>query len=322
MPLPKPREKETQDEFIGRCMSDLKEEFPDQDQRLAVCFRQWKEKDKKDAVPYYSIKANGTDEAEILLYGEIGESFFEESNGAKEFIKELKGLGKVKNLNIRINSGGGSVFEGLAIYNAIDRHSANKTVFIDGLAASIASLIAMSGNRTVIAANAMMMIHNPFGMVMGDAKDMRLMADALDKAKDGMITSYQRKSKLPTDEISKLMNDETWMTANEALRMGFVDEVGNSMKMVASFNLSRYKKVPNFLNINASFGLDVPENKPKDKTVLVLTELPSAPLVTDPNPSAILPGDNSKPQLISSDNHLINPETLDRIKQTIGGKIK
>lgn len=206
---------------------------------------------------YYTIRSKAEEEAEILLYGDIGESWFGEGNGAKQFVEALKEVKNVKRLSIRLNSGGGCVFDGMAIFNAIDRHSAKKTVYIDGLAASIASVIAMAGESVIIAENAMFMIHDPFGGVLGNATEMRTVADALDKIKEGMITSYQRKSRLPGAEISQMMTEETWMTAKEAFEKGFVTDIGKSMQMAASVQLDprHYKKVPqSFLPRNRGDG--------------------------------------------------------------------
>jgi ATP-dependent protease ClpP protease subunit len=145
----------------------------------------------------------------------------------------------------------------MAIFNAIDRHSAKKTVYIDGLAASIASVIAMAGESVIMADNAMFMIHDPFGGVLGNATEMRTVADALDKIKEGMITSYQRKSRLPGAEISQMMTEETWMTAKEAFEKGFITQIGKAMQMAASVHLdpTHYKKLPpSFLPRNRGDG--------------------------------------------------------------------
>jgi len=202
--------------------------------------------DMKIPINYYTIRNQADDEgsAEILIYGNIGEDLWSEGTGAKQFAEDLKKCGKVKNLFIRINSPGGSVFEGLAIYNTLDRHTSQKTVYIDGLAASIASVIAMAGDTVVMPKNAIMMIHDPFGMVLGDADDMRKMAEGLDKIKEGLILAYQKKSKMSSQGIAKLMTNETWMTANEAVEWGFADEVTESVKMAAHFDLSKFKNVP------------------------------------------------------------------------------
>ena len=197
---------------------------------------------------YYTIRNQADDEgsAEVLLYGDIGEGFFTEGIGAKQFAEDLKALGPIKNLSIRINSPGGSVFEGLALFNTLERHPAKKTVTVDGLAASIASLVCMCGDVIRMPQNALMMVHDPFALVMGNAKDMEKMAETLVKIKGCLISAYTKKSGLSDKEVSDLMSDETWMTANEAVEWGFADEVAEPMRMAASmnFDLSAYKKAP------------------------------------------------------------------------------
>jgi HK97 family phage major capsid protein/ATP-dependent Clp endopeptidase proteolytic subunit ClpP len=211
-------------------------------------------KDKTDAaslikedVAYWSIRCE-TDgegvEAEVLLYGEIGDSFWSEGVGAKKFAEELKAKGKLKHINVRINSPGGSVPEGLGIYNTLVRHPAAKTVYIDGMAASIASVICMAGDTVVMPANAIMMIHDPAALVIGDAEDMRKMANNLDKIKEGLISAYIRKTKLSRDDIWSLMTEETWMNADEAVEWGFADEVEEPMRMAAHFDLSHFQNTP------------------------------------------------------------------------------
>jgi HK97 family phage major capsid protein/ATP-dependent Clp endopeptidase proteolytic subunit ClpP len=195
---------------------------------------------------YWTIQARDQDSAEILIYEQIGEGFFEEGIGAKRFAEDLKALGDVDRLVVRINSPGGSVFEGLAIYNQLKGHRAEKEVHIDGIAASIASVIAMSGDRVIMPSNALMMVHDPSGLAMGTAEDMRKMAEALDKIKTGIITAYQSKTGLDKKDIADLMSEETWMTAEDALAYGFVDNVEEAVKMAASFDLDKFnfKKIP------------------------------------------------------------------------------
>jgi HK97 family phage major capsid protein len=183
------------------------------------------------------------DEAEILIYESIGEGWFEDGIGAKEFAKELKALGDIKNLTVRINSPGGSVFEGQAIYSQLQSHEAQITVHIDGIAASIASVIAMAGDLIIMPKNATMMIHDPMGMAMGNAEDMRKMAEALDIIKLGIIAAYRDKTGMEDKEISKLMSEETWMTADDAVSKGFADEIDEPVKAAASFDLSMFKNV-------------------------------------------------------------------------------
>ena len=129
---------------------------------------------------WYEFRAQA-EGAEIVIYDEIGAFGIP----AKAFLDELKALGPVAELTVRINSPGGSVFDGVAIYNALKRHDAAVTVWIDGIAASIASMIAMAGDEVVMPENAMLMLHDPSGLVCGTAADMRAMAEALDRMKAG-----------------------------------------------------------------------------------------------------------------------------------------
>jgi ATP-dependent Clp protease, protease subunit len=178
--------------------------------------------------------------AEIVIYDEIGAFGIP----AKAFLDELKALGPVAELTVRINSPGGSVFDGIAIYNALKRHDAAITVWIDGIAASIASMIAMAGDEVVTPENAMLMLHDPSGLVMGTASDMRAMADALDKMKASMVAAYRDKSGREDAEIEALMQAETWLSAREAVSLGLADRVEKPVRMAAHFDLSRFRNLP------------------------------------------------------------------------------
>jgi ATP-dependent Clp protease, protease subunit len=178
--------------------------------------------------------------AEIVIYDEIGAFGIP----AKAFLDELKALEPVPELTIRINSPGGSVFDGVAIYNALKRHEAAITVWIDGIAASIASMIAMAGDEIVMPENAMLMIHDPSGLVMGTAADMRATAEALDKMKAGMVAAYRDKSGRDDAEIEALMAAETWLSAQEALELGLADRVEEPVRMAGHFDLSRFRNTP------------------------------------------------------------------------------
>jgi ATP-dependent protease ClpP protease subunit len=150
----------------------------------------------------------------------------------------------VAELTVRINSPGGSVFDGVAIYNALKRHEARVTVWIDGIAASIASMIAMAGDEVVMPENAMLMLHDPSGLVLGTAADMRGMAEALDKMKAGMVAAYRDKSGRDDAEIEALMAAETWLSAQEAVELGLADRVEQPVRMAARFDLSRFRNPP------------------------------------------------------------------------------
>lgn len=166
-------------------------------------------------------KTKGKDRGEIYVYEAIGEGWFGGIT-AKSFSDTMKELGSVKALDIFINSPGGSVFDGIAIYNMIVRHSASeKVVHVDGIAASIASVIAMAGTEIRIAENGMVMIHDPWGMSVGTADEMRKSADSLDKVRDTLLDTYVSRTKGKREEISKWMTEETWMNADEAIARGF-----------------------------------------------------------------------------------------------------
>lgn len=177
----------------------------------------------------------------IYIYDEIG--LFGVT--ASSFQRELKALGnlKGKSLNVRINSPGGDVFGGWTIMSLLKETGAKITVYVDGVAASMASAIAMMGDTTIMAEGAMMMIHNPAGFKAGDSEDMRNMATLLDSIKEGMVSAYSKKSGQGREAIAKIMDDETWFTAEDAVREGFADEVGEVVKAQA-FDLSRYSSNP------------------------------------------------------------------------------
>jgi ATP-dependent Clp protease, protease subunit len=189
---------------------------------------------------WYEFRAQAKGAAEIVIYDEIGAFGIP----AKAFLDQLKALGPVAELTVRINSPGGSVFDGVAIYNALKRHDARVTAWIDGIAASIASMIAMAGDEVVMPENAMLVLHNPSGMVMGTAQDMRATADALDKMKAGMIAAYRAKSGREEADIEALMAAETWLSAAEAHALGFADRVEPPVRMAAHFDLSRFRNTP------------------------------------------------------------------------------
>lgn len=189
----------------------------------------------------FKIK-NQAEKAEVLLYDEIG--FF--GVNAKDFVSQFNAI-DADEIDLRINSPGGSVFEGLTIANAISRHRANVTVHVDGLAASIASVIAMSGDKVVMAKNAYMMIHDPWGIVIGSADDMRKEADLLDKVSGTIIQAYVDKTGEKAEVIKQLMSNETWFTAEEAKEIGLADEVEGDKEIEDKFDLSIFNNVPSSL---------------------------------------------------------------------------
>jgi len=187
---------------------------------------------------WYAFK-NSSDksgEIELSIYDEIGAFGI----GAKEFIAELREY-KGQHVHVRINSPGGEIIDGSAIANALNRHEGGVTVHIDGLAASMASYIAMSGKPTYMSENALLMIHNPWTLAAGEADDLRKQADLLDTMKSTLVRGYQRKSGMPAEEISRLMDEETWLTALEATALGFVDAIEDGIPAAASAKDLRHR---------------------------------------------------------------------------------
>jgi ATP-dependent Clp endopeptidase proteolytic subunit ClpP len=204
----------------------------------------------------YVCNKKKSDTGEILLYGVIGESFWTEGITAAKFQKDLKALGDVKFIDLRINSDGGDVFDGRAIYALLAQHPATVTVYIDGLAASIASTIAMVGKKIVMADGSFIMIHNPWGGVMGDAKEMRRVASLLDQVTDTVANTYAARSGQTKKKCLDMMDEETWMTAEDSLKLGFCTEVSEPVKVAAAVITKPeiYKHLPSSLRPNRSIA--------------------------------------------------------------------
>ncbi|CAH1230700.1 ATP-dependent Clp protease proteolytic subunit [Paenibacillus allorhizoplanae] len=199
---------------------------------------------------FWEFKNQTTDEADLYLYLEIaswGGGFY--AHSAKSFKGELDALGELKTLNVYINSPGGDVFEGVAIYNMLKRHKAHVNIHVDGLAASIASVITMAGDTIIMPSNAMMMIHNAWMYTAGNSKDLREAADMLDKVDTSIRQSYLTKAgdKLSEEDLITLMEAESWLTAQEAYDYGLCDVVGEVKQVAALANnglLAKYRNVP------------------------------------------------------------------------------
>ncbi len=178
---------------------------------------------------------------EILIYSDI------EREAAAPIVAQIKAAGTAPIL-LRLNSDGGSVFAGYAIYNALSAHKPGVTAQIDGIAASTASWLAMTGNPVLACANSMLVIHNPSIQMAGGADQLRSEADTLDKIKASIVAAYVRKTGLPADQLATMMDAETWLSATEAKAFGFVDEIiddtaGVSMK----FDTAHFKNTPSNL---------------------------------------------------------------------------
>lgn len=260
----------------------------------------------------WTIKATGEktgeNEAEILLYDIIG-GYDDDCvrQSAKIFIDKLKALGSVREISLRINSAGGDVFEAQAIYSYLKTHKAHKTVRIDGLAASAASLVAMAGDEIIMPDNALMMIHNPATVAWGEAAEMRKAAELLDKVRDTLAAVYVAKTGLEYEKIISMMDEETWMTADKALELGFCDETSDAIEIAASaYSLTEgdiaWKTAVGEARFSRSLGAKMPELAKKVPLILISEPVKNAP--------------NSVTPLLESRNKRIEEESVLDIKNT------
>ena len=174
---------------------------------------------------YNYVLKNENNEADIMLYGNIGEVVGYDDITDQEIVKQINDLGNVSKINLRINSLGGSVFSAIAIYNVLKTHSAEIVAHIDGICASSATIIASSANKVIMPKNALYMIHNPATMAYGESKDLEKTVELLDVVKDTIIETYMTKTGQTKEKLAKLMDNETWLTAEEAKSLGFIDEI-------------------------------------------------------------------------------------------------
>jgi ATP-dependent protease ClpP protease subunit len=226
---------------------------------------------------WYSLKAqNGN--AELMIYDEIGGWGI----SARQFASDLQALGKIGTLTARIHSPGGDVFEGMAIYNMIKGHPAHKVCHIDGLAASMASVIAMAFDEVIMPENAMLMVHKPWGGTLGDADDMRKYADLLDKVEGNLVGAYQQKTGLSEAELHTLLAAETWLTGREAVEKGFANTLTEPLQMAASLTSKRLKDFTNMPE--ALKNLFAPQGN-----VPGATNTPAPVVANTPVPAALVP---------------------------------
>lgn len=191
----------------------------------------------------FKVRGEGTPDIEIDVYDVVGDSWWGgvSASGVRDALKASK---TAKNILLRIHSSGGSVLEGLGIYNQLVAHPAKVTAQVDGIAASIASVIAMAAEEIVMAENSFMMIHDPSGWEMGGADEMRAMADLLDKMRDTIAGIYVKRTGQSTADVLAAMKAETWMTGTEAKALGYCTSVIPAKQMAASFDVSRFANVP------------------------------------------------------------------------------
>ncbi len=200
------------------------------------------------------INSKSSKKAEIILYAGIGQDYWNDGSmiSAKKFSEELNKLdASVTEIDVRINSPGGDVFDGIAIYNRLVQHKAHITVYIDGLAASIASIIALAGDEIIIGEGALFMVHLPWTMAMGNRMDLDNTVNRLLDVEEQLIGIYKKKSGLDRAEIKAMLEAETWMGADEAMSNGFVDKkMQESVAIAASAIESHWivKKPKNYFS--------------------------------------------------------------------------
>jgi ATP-dependent protease ClpP protease subunit len=244
---------------------------------------------KTEPAKWYTIRASAkpvagavqaSSSAEILIYGDIGESWYDDTIAAKDFVREVGAL-DVDAITVRINSFGGSVTDGIAIFNSLKRHKATVTTVVDAIAASVASLIAMAGDTIEMAENALLMIHAPWMQyVSGNAVDLREYADMLDTYSDAMATSYASRSNDKPGALALLQDGKDhWYTAEEALASKFIDQVVASLPLAASAHIKH--------SIQARYASFVQKTQPAALAAAVLpTPTKESTTMTNPAPAA------------------------------------
>ena len=175
---------------------------------------------------FYNFEKKSDVVADLYIYGDITSYEWDESDvSAFGFKKDLEELGEISELNIHINSCGGETYQGLAIYNLLKQHKAQKNVYIDGIAASSASMIAMAGDKIYMPKTSLMMIHNCWTLVIGNSKELRKTAEDMDKIAVAYKEAYLAKVNITEEKLNKLLDEETYLTADECIEMGFADEI-------------------------------------------------------------------------------------------------
>lgn len=223
--------------------------------------------------PWFTISNKSADKGpvDVLLYGEIGGGWSGDGVEAKAFREEFDAIPKASAINLRIHSPGGSVFDGLAIYNTILERSKDVTAYVDGLAASAASFIAMAASRVVMPKTSRMMIHDAQGFAIGDSEEMKQMAEILDRESDRIADIYAGKTGKTRDAMRALMKATTWMDGDEAKDLGFADEVTDKEAVKNEFDLSVFRNVPATPNQPKNGPMNVARNP--DPTVMNRTQI-------------------------------------------------
>lgn len=230
------------------------------------------------------VENKATRSADIYIYDEIGPAWAGMVD-AKSVILALKDMGSVENIDVHINSVGGSAFECLGIYNSLKSHSASVTVHIDGIALSAASVVAMAGDVINIAENGLIMIHAPATVAFGSAADMRKTADMLDQVNDQIVSTYVARTGGSQADIAKMVADETWMNSTEAVAKGFATNIVANKAVSASFDTTKFSHCPDWARVAMSGMTSQTKEVPEMTTPVVppattATEMQVASLAT------------------------------------------
>lgn len=215
---------------------------------------------------WYALKEDDKGAA-LTIFDEIGAY----GVSAKAFLDDVRAV-KASAINVDINSPGGDVFAGIAIYNGLRASGKTINVRVMGIAASAASLIAMAGDTIEMPENSMMMVHNPWTFAMGDANELRETADVLDKIGESLVATYAKRTGKDAEAIKTMLSAETWMSAQEAVDAGFATKVSDKVEAKASFELDRLPEAARAV-FNAAKPVPTPEAKPEPKLVVDTTPL-------------------------------------------------
>ncbi|WP_187445338.1 head maturation protease, ClpP-related [Bacillus infantis] len=240
---------------------------------------------------FWNLKKTSNNAGELSLYGTVSEwSWWDDEITPRKFRDDINNLGEVEEIVVKLNSQGGDVFAGLHIYQVLKEHKAHITVRVEGLAASIASTIAMAGDKVIMPKGSMMMMHNPWTYTAGEANELRQTADVLDSIRDALVEVYVAKTGLDEEEIKSLLDSETWMTSSQAVERGFADEIEENLQISAS--IRGKTAVINGVEMDWSQFEDAPE-LPKeagavpsvlDKVSAVLASRPKSEPKQEPKP--------------------------------------
>lgn len=189
---------------------------------------------------WFKAEKRDNGEGHIAIFSDIG--MFGVS--ASDFRRQLEAIGAVDTLNVSIGSNGGDVFTGFQIYNMLARHTAHKVVTVEGIAASMASVIAMAGDEVVMPENSMIMIHDPTGGVSGSVEEIASFAEAMAKMRTNIVNAYRARTGLSSKQVRDMMAKTSWLDATEAKQLGFADSIEKPMAITNAIDVSKFPNVP------------------------------------------------------------------------------